>query len=155
MASIVVEDVTVTFPVYGSQKMFRRELAARVGGLMRREGRHNRLTIHALEGISLEIRHGDRVGFLGPNGAGKSTLLRVLAGVYEPTAGRVVIEGRVSLIYAPPGKRRGETATSGRAARARSSRCRSPASIGRACTPRAGWSRWRAATACGWPRIWP
>src|SRR5207245_7592442 len=71
----------------------------RVGGLMRREGRHNRLTIHALEGISLEIRHGDRVGFLGPNGAGKSTLLRVLAGVYEPTAGRVVIEGRVSPLF--------------------------------------------------------
>src|SRR5207245_601381 len=71
----------------------------RVGGLMRREGRHNRLTIHALEGISLEIRHGDRVGFLGPNGAGKSTLLRVLAGVYEPTAGRVTIEGRVSPLF--------------------------------------------------------
>jgi ABC-type polysaccharide/polyol phosphate transport system ATPase subunit len=89
----------VCFPVYGSQKMFRQELAARVGGLMRREGRHNRVTIQALENISLEIRHGDRVGFLGPNGAGKSTLLRVLAGVYEPTAGRVVIEGRVSPLF--------------------------------------------------------
>ena len=99
MASIVVENVTVSFPVYGSQKMFRQELAARVGGLMRREGRHNRLTIHALENVSLEIRHGDRVGFLGPNGAGKSTLLRVLAGVYEPTAGRVAIEGRVSPLF--------------------------------------------------------
>ncbi len=99
MASIAVENVAVSFPVYGSQKMFRQELAARVGGLMRREGRHNRLTIQALEHVSLEIRHGDRVGFLGPNGAGKSTLLRVLAGVYEPTAGRVVIEGRVSPLF--------------------------------------------------------
>jgi len=99
LASIAVENVTVSFPVYGSQKMFRQELAARVGGLMRREGRHHRLTIHALENVSLEIRHGDRVGFLGPNGAGKSTLLRVLAGVYEPTAGRVVIDGRVSPLF--------------------------------------------------------
>jgi ABC-type polysaccharide/polyol phosphate transport system ATPase subunit len=99
LASITVENVVVSFPVYGSQKMFRQELAARVGGLMRREGRYNRLTIQALEHVSLEIRHGDRIGFLGPNGAGKSTLLRVLAGVYEPTAGRVVIEGRVSPLF--------------------------------------------------------
>lgn len=99
MASIIVENAAVSFPVYGSQKMFRQELAARVGGLMRREGRHKRLTIQALENVSLEIQHGDRVGFIGPNGAGKSTLLRVLAGVYEPTAGRVVIEGRVSPLF--------------------------------------------------------
>jgi len=99
LASITVENVAISFPVYGSQKMFRQELASRVGGLLRREGRRNRLTVQALENVSLEIRHGDRVGFLGPNGAGKSTLLRVLAGVYEPTAGRVVIDGRVSPLF--------------------------------------------------------
>jgi ABC-type polysaccharide/polyol phosphate transport system ATPase subunit len=99
LASIVVENITVSFPVYGSQKMLRQELAARVGGLMRREGRHHRLTIHALENVSIAIRHGDRIGLLGLNGAGKSTLLRVLAGVYEPAVGRVVIDGRVSPLF--------------------------------------------------------
>ncbi len=99
MASIVVEDITVQYPVYGSQKTIRSALAARVGGIVQREARHNRVTIQALHNVSLEINHGDRVGILGPNGAGKSTLLRVLAGVYEPLAGRVLIEGRVSPLF--------------------------------------------------------
>ena len=100
VASVKVEHVTVSFPVYGWQKSIRQEFASRVGGLMRREGKkHNRVTIQALDGVSLDIRHGDRVGIVGPNGAGKSTLLRVIAGVYEPIAGRVVIEGRISPLF--------------------------------------------------------
>jgi ABC-type polysaccharide/polyol phosphate transport system ATPase subunit len=99
MASIRAENVSVSFPVYGSQKMLRQDLAAQVGGLIRREGRRNRVTISALDGVSFTIQHGDRVGILGYNGAGKSTLLRVLAGVYEPVGGRVIIQGRVSPLF--------------------------------------------------------
>ena len=43
----------------------------------------------ALEGIDLDIRAGDFVALLGPSGCGKSTLLRLLAGLAEPTAGRI------------------------------------------------------------------
>lgn len=106
MASLVLDDVMVDFPIYGSQKSFRRELLARAtGGLIRREGRkQNRVAVRALERISLKLVDGDRLGILGHNGAGKSTLLRVLAGVYVPSSGVVVIEGRVSpLFYASPG----------------------------------------------------
>jgi ABC-type polysaccharide/polyol phosphate transport system ATPase subunit len=99
MASIRADGVAVSFPVYGSQKMLRQDLAAQVGGLIRREGRRNRVTIRALDDVSFTVEHGDRVGILGFNGAGKSTLLRVLAGVYEPVAGRVTIEGRVSPLF--------------------------------------------------------
>jgi ABC-type polysaccharide/polyol phosphate transport system ATPase subunit len=100
VASIVLEGVTVDFPIYGSQRSFRKELFTRAaGGIIRRNGNGNRVTVRALENVSLEIRHGDRLGILGHNGAGKSTLLRVLAGVYTPTLGRITIEGSVSPLF--------------------------------------------------------
>jgi len=47
-----------------------------------------------LDGISFEMREGDRVGLLGVNGAGKSTLLRVLNGVYVPSRGAIAVGGK-------------------------------------------------------------
>jgi len=55
--------------------------------------------VRALHNVSLKLGHGDRLGILGHNGAGKSTLLRVMAGVYVPAAGRVIIDGRVSPLF--------------------------------------------------------
>jgi len=46
----------------------------------------------ALQGVSLDIPVG-MFGLLGPNGAGKTTLMRVVAGLLEPTSGRVVLDG--------------------------------------------------------------
>jgi lipopolysaccharide transport system ATP-binding protein len=54
--------------------------------------------VRALEGVSFEIRPGDRVGLMGHNGAGKSTLLRMLSGIYEPIAGSLKVEGRVATL---------------------------------------------------------
>ena len=48
--------------------------------------------VAALKGIQLEIPNG-MFGLLGPNGAGKTTLMRILAGLLEPTSGRVTLDG--------------------------------------------------------------
>ncbi|MBE6605615.1 MAG: ATP-binding cassette domain-containing protein [Ruminococcaceae bacterium] len=46
---------------------------------------------YALDGISLEINHGDVVGFLGPNGAGKSTAMNIITGYLSASSGNVYI----------------------------------------------------------------
>jgi ABC-type multidrug transport system fused ATPase/permease subunit len=46
-----------------------------------------------LDGLDLEIRSGELLAIVGLNGAGKSTLIKLLAGLYEPTAGHVLVGG--------------------------------------------------------------
>ncbi len=50
----------------------------------------------ALQGIDLEVKKGESIGFYGPNGAGKSTLLKLIARVTYPTKGSVSVNGRVA-----------------------------------------------------------
>lgn len=52
----------------------------------------------ALQDIDLEIEKGQTVGIVGRNGSGKSTLLQIIAGTLTPTAGEVVVRGRVSAL---------------------------------------------------------
>ena len=44
--------------------------------------------------LSFEVRRGETFGFLGSNGSGKTTTLRALLGIYEPTHGELLIDGR-------------------------------------------------------------
>ncbi len=49
--------------------------------------------VHAVAGVSVEVRRGTLTGLIGPNGAGKSTLLAMLAGTIPVTAGEVIYAG--------------------------------------------------------------
>ncbi len=49
--------------------------------------------VAALQGVSFDVRAGERFGIVGESGCGKSTLLRILAGLDQPTTGTVQIEG--------------------------------------------------------------
>lgn len=60
----------------------------RLTGLTKRYG-----TFTAVDAIDLHIRRGELFGFLGPNGAGKTTTMRMIAGILQPTAGRIEIAG--------------------------------------------------------------
>ena len=49
--------------------------------------------VHALKDVSLDINKGDFVSFIGPSGCGKTTFLRCIAGLEQPTAGDISVNG--------------------------------------------------------------
>lgn len=104
MPHISLRDVHVVFPIYqgGSRSLKKSLVTSRLPGNLARTGR-DRILVKALDGISFEIEHGERIGVVGPNGAGKTTLLKLLAGIYEPTWGRCNVSGKVSTLLDPLG----------------------------------------------------
>lgn len=50
--------------------------------------------IHAIKGISLEVKKGEIVTLIGANGAGKSTILRTISGLLKPKTGKIDFEGQ-------------------------------------------------------------
>jgi ABC-type branched-subunit amino acid transport system ATPase component len=67
-----------------------RDLTRRFGGLT------------AVEGLSFEVRQGEILSLIGPNGAGKTTVFNLISGIYPPSSGRIIFQGRVSVAPSRP-----------------------------------------------------
>jgi len=95
MSSIILKNLELSYPLVGmgSRSLKSRILGVASGGLV--TSPEAIPIIHALKGISLDLKDGDRLGLVGHNGAGKSSLLKVLAGIYHPTSGVLEVKGRV------------------------------------------------------------
>jgi len=57
--------------------------------------------VHAVEGVTVDLRAGEVVGLVGGNGAGKSTLMRALSGAHPPDSGEILVDGQVVPITNP------------------------------------------------------
>ena len=99
MACIEINNVSLTYPVYGANaRSFKSTLinVATGGRLHKNSGS---MVVEALKDVSFKLEKGDRLALLGHNGAGKSTLLKVLANIYEPTTGTVNVQGSTNCLF--------------------------------------------------------
>lgn len=89
---VKVRDLHVRYRIYEDRQSTLREVMRR--GLRVRKS----IDVHALKGVSLDVRQGEAVGIIGSNGSGKSTLLRSIAGIQGTAAGSVLVRERPQLL---------------------------------------------------------
>jgi len=89
---ISFEDVVQRFRVIHERADTLREIFAK----FYRRDRNRFHDFEALKNISFQVPRGEMVGIIGRNGSGKSTLLKIVAGVYQPTSGRVHVQGSIA-----------------------------------------------------------
>ena len=90
VVAIDVDGVSKSFRIPHEQRIFFKEYF--LHPLRRTTYERN----DALKGVSFSVEAGEFFGIVGPNGSGKSTLLRILAGIYVPDSGHVLVNGLLS-----------------------------------------------------------
>ncbi len=101
VAAPLVETRTPCIEVADLSKQFwiEHDPATTVAGffvnLLQPHKRRPRRAFMAVQNLSLNIYPGETVGIIGPNGSGKSTLLKLIAGIYAPTRGSVMVRQRL------------------------------------------------------------
>jgi ABC-type polysaccharide/polyol phosphate transport system, ATPase component len=92
-SAIIVEHVSKEFILRHNRAM---GLKTRFLGIFHKNKREKREYFLALDDLSFTLEQGEALGLLGHNGSGKSTLLQIIAGILQPSKGRVVANGRVA-----------------------------------------------------------
>lgn len=102
MAHISIQNLSVEFTIFGAKaRSLKNTIVDHATGGRVMAGASDTVKVRAIDNLNFEIADGDRIGLVGHNGSGKTTLLRVIAGIYKPVAGRVVINGRVGTLLDP------------------------------------------------------
>jgi lipopolysaccharide transport system ATP-binding protein len=100
-AAVDAEHLSVFFPLYHSNaRSLKKAVFSTMTGRVAADA-NRRVVVQALRDVSFQLRRGDRLGLIGGNGAGKTTLLRALAGIYEPQAGSVRVQGSLNALLDP------------------------------------------------------
>lgn len=93
-AQIEIQDVSLFFKTYRNPSPSLKEtIISLINKQKHATGSDN---FFALKNINLSIKSGERIGLIGLNGAGKSTLLKMIAGIYPPSSGKILIKGLVT-----------------------------------------------------------
>lgn len=87
--AIDVQDVSKRFRLYHEKYQSLKERVIHFGHIPYDE-------IRALDHVRAEVAEGETVGLLGHNGSGKSTLLKCIAGILQPSSGKIMVRGRVA-----------------------------------------------------------
>jgi len=105
MAHIKLHDVSLSYPIMGETGLTLKSSlkSATTGGTIRKSDSKSSsgYEVVALDGISITIESGERIGIIGHNGAGKTTLLKLIAGIYSASSGNFERDGTVGTVINP------------------------------------------------------
>jgi ABC-type polysaccharide/polyol phosphate transport system ATPase subunit len=93
MSNIIAENLSIKFRIYHDRSPSLKDYFA---SLLRGGNPSAYSDFWAVKEVSFQIKPGERVGIVGHNGAGKSTLLKALCRIYEPSDGRILVNGRIA-----------------------------------------------------------
>lgn len=97
MISLVVDDLSLSYRLGNRFTLAPQDRRLNRAAPIENIGRTT--TVHALRNVTFSLSAGDRLALVGPNGSGKTTLLKVLYGIFDPSGGRVCVDGRVDALF--------------------------------------------------------